>query len=157
MSEEVEIKTVPAVRVAELSAPVGGFEPQFITPVLGPLFDQLMGRLGASEVACVGAPIAYYEDAGDGEGLIVHAASPIDEEAEPDGLQVTERPVFSAAAIRPWGPMDNVMPTIPPLGGWFAANGYRSAGYTREVYLAYGVGMPEPWQTELQEPVTTAG
>ena len=45
-SDEVEVKTVPAVRVAELSAPVGGFEPQFITPVLGPLFDQLMRRLG---------------------------------------------------------------------------------------------------------------
>ena len=43
MAEAVEIKTVPAVRVAELSAPVGGFEPQFITPVLGPLFEQLMG------------------------------------------------------------------------------------------------------------------
>ena len=157
MSQEVEIKIVPAVRVAELSAPVGGFEPQFITPVLGPLFDQLMGRLAASEVACVGAPIAYYEDAGDGEGLIVHAAAPIAEEAEPTGLQVTELPEISAAAIIHSGPMDNVMPTIQTLGGWIAAHGYRSAGYNREVYLAYGEGMPEPWQTELQEPVTTAG
>ena len=84
MSDEIEIKTVPAVRVAELSAPVGGFEPQFITPVLGPLFDRLMSRLGASEVACVGAPIAYYEDAGDGEGLIVHAAAPIADDADAD-------------------------------------------------------------------------
>ena len=53
--------------------------------------------------------------------------------------------------------MDDVMPTIQTLGRWIAAHGYRSAGYNREVYLAYGEGMPEPWQTELQEPVTTAG
>ena len=128
MSEEIEIKTVPAVRVAELSAPVGGFEPQFITPVLGPLFDRLMSRLGEAGVACVGAPIAYYEDAGDGEGLIVHAAAPIAEDAEPTGLLVTELPEISAAAIIHRGPMDDVMPTIQTLGGWIAAHGYRSAG-----------------------------
>ena len=40
------------------------------------------------------------------------------------------------------------MPTIQTLGGWIAAHGYRSAGYNREVYLAYGEGMPEPWQTD---------
>jgi len=157
MAEAVEIKTVPAVRVAELSAPVGGFEPQFITPVLGPLFEQVMGRLGASDVACVSAPIAYYEDAGDGEGLIAHAAAPIADDAEPIGLQITELPEISAAVIIHTGPMDDVMPTIQTLGGWIAAHGYRSAGYNREVYLAYGEGMPEPWQTELQEPVTTGG
>ncbi len=156
-SDEVEVKIVPAIRVAELSAPVGGFEPQFITPVLGPLFEQLMGRLGDAEVPCVAAPIAYYEDAEDGEGLIVHAAAPIPDDADPAGLVVTELPEVSAAAILHRGPMDNVMPTIQTLGRWIAAHGYRSEGYNREVYLAYGEGMPEPWQTELQEPVSAAG
>ena len=154
MSEEVEIKSVPAVRVAELSAPVGGFEPQFITPVLGPLFEKLMGRLAASEVACVGAPIAYYEDAGDGEGLTVHAAAPIAGDAEPTGVRVTELPEISAAAIIHSGPMDDVMPTIQTLARWIEANGYRSAGYNRELYLSYGEGSG-PWQVELQEPVRT--
>lgn len=157
MSEEIEIKTVPAVRVAELSAPVGGFEPQFITPVLGPLFDRLMTQLGEAGVACVGAPLAYYENAADGEGLIAHAAAPIPDDAEPDGLVVTELPEISAASIIHHGPMDDVMPTIQTLGGWIAAHGYQSEGYNREVYLNYGEGMPEPWQTELQEPVTAVG
>ncbi len=157
MAEAVEVKTVPAIRVAELRAPVGGFEPQFITPVLGPLFDQLMGRLGEAGVACVGAPLAYYEDAADGEGLIVHAAAPITEDADPAGLEVTELPAISAATIIHQGPMDDVMPTIQTLGRWISAHGYRSGGYNREVYLNYGEGMPEPWPTELQEPVTAAG
>ena len=154
-NEEVQVKTVPAVRVAELSAPVGGFEPQFITPVLGPLFDQLMSRLADAEVPCVGAPIAYYEESPDGEGLIAHAAAPIAEHTDPgDGVVVTDLAEMSAATIIHRGPMDAVMPTIQTLGRWISAHGYRSAGYNREVYHRYGDGMPEPWETELQEPVT---
>jgi hypothetical protein len=48
------------------------------------------------------------------------------------------------------------MPTIQTLAHWISANGYRSAGYNREVYLRYGSGMPEPWETELQEPLASA-
>jgi len=154
-SDEVQVKTVPAVRVAELSAPVGGFEPQFITPVLGPLFDRLMGRLAEADVECVAAPIAYYEESADGDGLVAHAAAPIGDDVEPvDGLTVTVLPEISAATITHRGRMDGVMPTIQTLGRWISAHGYRSVGYNREVYLRYGEGMPEPWETELQEPVT---
>ena len=154
-NDEVQITRVPAVRVAELSAPIGGFEPQFISPVLGPLFDQLMCRLGSAGVPCIAAPIAYYEDAPDGDGLIAHAAAPIPDDVDPgEGLVVTELPEISAASILHRGSMDNVMPTIQTLGRWIAAHGYQSAGYNREVYHRYGEGMPEPWETELQEPVT---
>ena len=66
------------------------------------------------------APIAYYEDAADGEGLIVHAAAPIPDDADPAGLAVTELPEISAAAIIHRGPMDDVMPTIQTLGRWIA-------------------------------------
>jgi effector-binding domain-containing protein len=142
--------------VAELSAGVGGFEPQFITPVLGPLFAELMRRLGEAQVDCVGAPIAYYEDAPDGDGLIAHAAAPIGDDAAPDGLDLRELPEISAATILHRGPMDNVMPTIQTLAHWMGAHGYHSAGYNREVYLRYGEGMREPWETELQEPLVTS-
>lgn len=67
---------------------------------------------------------------------------------------MTELPEISAASILHRGPMDNVMPTIQTLGRWIVAHGYRSAGYNREVYHCYGEGMLEPWETELQEPVT---
>ena len=155
-TDEVEVKTVPAVRVAELSAPVGGFEPQYITPVLGPLFEQLMERLAEAEVPCIAAPIAYYEEAPGGDGLIVHAAAPIGDDTDPGhGVTVTELPEVSAATITHRGSMDEVMSTIQVLGRWIAAHGYRSGGYNREVYHRYGEGMPEPWETELQEPVTT--
>lgn len=155
-SDDVEVKTVPAVRVAELSAPVGGFEPQFITPVLGPLFDRLMARLAEAGVACIAPPIAYYEDAAGGEGLVAHAAAPIAAEDDPAGAEVIVLPEATVASIIHRGPMDNVLPTIQVLARWISAHGYRSTGYNREVYHRYGEGMPLPWETELQEPVTTA-
>ena len=154
-SDEVQVKTVPAVRVAELSAPVGGFEPQFITPVLGPLFDQLMSRLAEAEVAVRRRADRLLRGVGDGEGLVAHAAAPIADDTDPGGaVVVTELAAMSAATIIHRGPMDAVMPTIQTLGRWISAHGYRSAGYNREVYHRYGDGMPEPWETELQEPVT---
>jgi hypothetical protein len=53
--------------------------------------------------------------------------------------------------------MDGVMSTIQTLARWIEANGYRSAGYNRELYLNYGCdGDPAAWTTELQEPVTRA-
>ena len=154
---EVTLTTVPAVRVAELSATVGGFEPPYITPVLGPLFERLMARLAEEGVPCVAAPLAYYEDATDGEGLLVHAAAPIPDDAAPTGVSITELPAFTAASLIHEGPMDDVMPSVQTLARWISDHGHRSLGYNREVYHAYGEGFPEPWRTELQEPVDRAG
>ncbi|WP_344809944.1 MerR family transcriptional regulator [Microlunatus ginsengisoli] len=162
---EITIKTVPATWVAELSAPVAGFEPQHITPVLGPLFDRLMAGLEATGIPCAGAPIAYYEDAVDADGLTVHACAPVPEDTRLDSegpdsdavdhLTLTRLPAITAATILHRGVMDDVMPTIQTLGQWIGEHGHRSAGYNREVYLRYGEGMPEPWETELQEPLIT--
>jgi effector-binding domain-containing protein len=62
--------------------------------------------------------------------------------------------VEQAATIVHRGPMDEVMTTIQTLARWIDANGYRSAGYNRELYVECGQD-PEAWVTELQEPVTT--
>jgi effector-binding domain-containing protein len=99
---------------------------------------------------------AQLEDASDGDGLIAHAAAPVPVDATPGGsLVITELPAIEAATLVHEGPMDDVMPSIQTLGRWINAHGYRSLGYNREVYLRCGAGMPEPWQTELQEPVTS--
>jgi effector-binding domain-containing protein len=50
--------------------------------------------------------------------------------------------------------MDAVMPTIQALARWIDANGYRSAGYNRELYLECGLDQPrDTWVTELQQPL----
>jgi len=120
-----------------------------------PLYDRLCADLDKAGVPMVGPALAWYDDA-PGGGVLVHAGMPV--EAEPgtyDGYTVTDLPAVElAATIVHRGPMDDVMPTIQTLARWIEANGYRSAGYNRELYLSYGEG-PGPWEVELQEPVRT--
>lgn len=42
-ASDVQIKKIPAVRVAELTALAPNFEPESIGPVVGPLFSDLAG------------------------------------------------------------------------------------------------------------------
>jgi len=153
-TDDVQVKPVPAVRVAELSAPAALLEPASITPVIRPLYAELGERLGRAGLAPVGPAIAYYDHAADGDGVVVHASLPVSTGAGTYDFTVTDLPAIpQAATIVHRGPMDDVMATIQTLARWIDANGYRSAGYPRELTLEYG-GDPDTWVTELQEPVT---
>jgi DNA-binding transcriptional MerR regulator len=109
-TDDVQIKRVPAVRVAELTGTAASFEPESIGPVIQPLYDELCGRLDRAGLTPTGPAIAYYEDSPDGDGV---------------------------------------------LARWIDANGHRSAGYNRELYLESGQDR-DAWVTELQEPITTS-
>jgi DNA-binding transcriptional MerR regulator len=152
-SEDIQIKSLPAVRVAEVTGVAGGFEPASIGPVIQPLYDQLCVALDRAGVVPTGPALAWYEDAPDG-GVLVHAGLPVAADpGEYEGFTVTDLPaVEHAATIVHRGSMDDVMPTIQTLAQWIEANGYKSAGYNRELYVSYGEG-PGPWAVELQEPV----
>jgi DNA-binding transcriptional MerR regulator len=153
-ADEVQVKRIPAVRVAELSGLAAGFEPESISPVIGPLYDELIRRLERAGVTPTGAPVAWYEDAAGGDGVVVHAGMPVDvERGGAHGLQVVDLPAIErAATILHHGSMDGVMPTVQALARWIEANDYRSAGYNRELYLECGEDR-DTWVTELQEPI----
>jgi DNA-binding transcriptional MerR regulator len=51
--------------------------------------------------------------------------------------------------------IDNVMPTIQTSARWIDANGYRSVGYNRELYIECGENR-DAWVKELQEPISTS-
>ena len=155
-ADEVQIKRIPAVRVAELTAVAATFEPASITPVITPLYDELVTRLGRAGVAPAGPAIAYYEDARDGTGTVVHAAVPANADSRGGyDVAIVDLPeIAQAATIVHRGDMDAVMPTIQALARWIDANGYRSAGYNRELYLECGPDQPrDTWVTELQQPL----
>jgi effector-binding domain-containing protein len=77
--------------------------------------------------------------------------------ASAEGVTIADLPeVDSAAAIIHHGSMDDVLPTGQALARWIDANGYRSAGYAREVTLHW-CPDPEQWVTELQQPIDTTG
>lgn len=155
-SEDIQIKRIPAVRVAELTAVAESFEPESISPVIGPLYDELCRRLDAVDITPNGPAIAYYQDLPDG-AVLVHAALPV--AGEPVGGQdfsVVDLPAIErAATLVHHGSMATVMTSVQLLAGWIAAHGCRSAGYNRELYLATGAD-PEQWVTELQEPLLPA-
>jgi len=156
---DVQIKRIPPVRVAELTAVAASFEPVSITPVISPLYDQLFGELGRAGICPAGPGVAWYEDSGTDGTVLVHASVPVSAEL-PAGspLAIVELPgIEQAATIVHHGPMDGVMLTIQALARWIDANGYQSTGYNRELYLDYGMGDdPSAWVTELQEPVVRA-
>ncbi len=159
-ADGVVIKRLAAVRVAELTGVAASYEPEAITPVIGPLYQELWQRFASTGISPAGPALAWYEDAPDVEGAVtVHAAVPVHVvAAEPDrdhGFTVVDLPeVASAAAIIHHGSMDDVMPTGQALARWVDASGYRSAGYAREITLQWD---PDPgnWVTELQQPIDT--
>ncbi|MFF0481552.1 MerR family transcriptional regulator [Streptomyces sp. NPDC004435] len=156
-TQDVVVKKIPAVRVAELSAVAAGFEPGAISPVIGPLYGELCGRLEAAGVTGFGPGIAYYEDAGEGDGsIVVHACMTVPEGTEADGVRVHVLPgIDEAATVVHRGAMDDILPTAQALASWIDVNGHASAGYARELYLECPED-PAGWVTELQEPITRA-
>jgi effector-binding domain-containing protein len=156
-ADDVQIKRIPGVRVAELTGTAANFEPESIGPVIQPLYDELRDRLDCAELPPAGPGIAYYEDSPHGDGVLVHATLPIDADpGEDHAFAVVDLPEFEqAATIVHRGSMDNVMPTIQRLARWIDANGYRSVGYNRELYMECGENR-DMWVMELQEPIATS-
>ncbi|MGH3481701.1 MAG: MerR family transcriptional regulator [Nocardioidaceae bacterium] len=154
-TDDVQIKQLPGVRLAELTGTADGFEPSAIGPVIQPLYEQLMGQLDRANVTPKGPALAYYEQT-DGDKVVVHAGVPLSVGLS-DSYEfsiVDLPPVDRAATIVHRGAMDDVMPTIQTLGRWVDANGHRSTGDNRELYLDYGCGDdPSAWTTELQQPL----
>ncbi|MFI2369756.1 MerR family transcriptional regulator [Streptomyces sp. NPDC018833] len=154
-TQDVMIKTTPAIRVAELTTVAAGYGPEHIGPVIGPLYDELFSRLQAAGVTPTGPGIAYYEDAPEGDGaILVHAGCTVSAGQAPGPhFAVVDLPaVERAATIVHRGPMDAILPTAQNLAQWIEAGGHRSAGYAREVYLECPPDR-EKWVTELQEPL----
>ncbi|MBD0711113.1 MULTISPECIES: MerR family transcriptional regulator [unclassified Streptomyces] len=155
--QDVVVKKIPAVRVAELSAVAASFGPQDIGPVIGPLHGELCGRLEAAGVTGSGPGIAAYEDTGKGDGsVLVRACVPVPEGTVVEGVEVRVLPgIEEAATVVHRGSMDEILPTAQTLAHWIGTNGYVSREYARELYLE----CPEDtalWVTELQEPIARA-
>jgi DNA-binding transcriptional MerR regulator len=154
-TNDVVIKQVPTVRVAELTATAASYEPEDIGPVIGPLYQELFRRLDAAGITPAGPGVAYYEDAPEGGGTIrVHAAVQVSAPVQDGDVRVLDLPAIEqAATIVHRGSMDTVLPTAQALARWIDGHGYRSAGYPREISLECPENREE-WVTELQAPVT---
>ncbi|EQD85204.1 MerR family transcriptional regulator [Saccharopolyspora erythraea] len=157
-TEDVVVKSIPAVRVAELTAIAGSFGPEDIGPVIRPLYGELCRRMAAAGVSGSGPNIAYYEESPEGDDeVVVHAGVTVAVEPHAGrGFDVVDLPaVERAATIVHRGDMDEFMPTVQQLAHWIDANGFRAVGLGREHYLSCE-GGPDQWVTEIQQPITKA-
>jgi DNA-binding transcriptional MerR regulator len=151
---EVQVKTLPAVRLAELPGVAASYGPADISPVIRPLYAELGARLAAAGVAVTGPAIAYYTDAPDG-GVVVHAGLPV--AGGTGDFTVVDLPaVPRAATIVHKGDIDDVLATYEVLARWMDGNGVRAGGDARELYLESPADRCEAWVTELQEPIEEA-
>ncbi len=102
-ADDVVIKTVPAVRVAELTGTAESYGPHHIGPVIGPLYERLFPLLEGAGVRPAGPGIARYEEAPEGGGAVtVHAGVAVTGPVGPvgdTGVEVVELPAFEAATI----------------------------------------------------------
>ena len=160
---DVILKTVPAMRVVQLSAPASSYTGPDITEALSPLYPQLMERMEAVGVKMTGAPIAYYRPAPTGPGdesITVHAAFPVaGDVGEQPGFDVVELPAIEhAATMLHHGSMAEAFRTGQLMAQWIDDNGYRTVGgdYAREVYLDCPPGEFDRWVTEMQLAVAPA-
>jgi DNA-binding transcriptional MerR regulator/effector-binding domain-containing protein len=153
---DVVLKRVPAMRVAELSAPCASYQPPDVGPAISPLYPQLMERMEAAGVRMSGAPIAYYLPAPTGpddESITVHAGFPFtgDPPAGP-GFDIVDLPAIEAATLLHHGDMSEAFRTGQVLAKWIDDNSYQMVGPSlgREVYLDCPPGESGKWVTELQ-------
>jgi DNA-binding transcriptional MerR regulator/predicted transcriptional regulator YdeE len=154
---DVVLKSIPAQRVVQLSAPCGGYQAADIGPALGPLYPQLIERMESAGLRMTGAPIAHYAAAPAGPGdesITVHAAFPFAGEPPADAdFEVVVLPaVEHAATLLHHGHMDDAFRTVQTIAAWIEDNGYRAVGngYAREIYLECPPGEFDHWVTEMQ-------
>ena len=157
-TEDVVVKEVAPVRVAELSGVAAGYETAAIGPVIQPLYPELMRRLAVAGVTPTGPGIAYYVPVAEGEEITVHAGVQVAADPRPEhDFDVVDLPAIErVAAIIHRGPMDYVERSIQTLAQWIEENGYRTDGHAREVYLDYCPDDLENSVTEIQLTITKA-
>ncbi|MET8467452.1 MerR family transcriptional regulator [Micromonospora zamorensis] len=153
-TQEVVLKEIVPVRVAELTAVAPSYQGEDIGPVIQPLYPELFRRLAGAGITAAGPSIAWYEPApgDDGDAVVVHAGVTVGVGAEAaSDVAVVDLPaVRTAATIIHHGPMDDVEESMQVLARWIEDNGYRTDGFAREVYLDYCPDAPEKGVTELQ-------
>jgi DNA-binding transcriptional MerR regulator/effector-binding domain-containing protein len=155
MAEHYDIvdRTAAAVRLAAVAERLAPDieDPGALHEVFGRLFGELMGRLGEAGINPAGPAYSLYERS-DEEGLTIHAAFPIAEDATLDDgtLIIIERPVTRIAATIHSGPLDDLASAYAAIMRWIDARGVAAVGGAAEMFVVWDEDDPARNVTELQ-------
>jgi hypothetical protein len=76
--EDVIIRPLAAICLAELSGTAASFSPDDTGPLIGRLFDELRRRLDSAGITPAGPRTVYFKTPEEGEyGIVVHAGLPV--------------------------------------------------------------------------------
>ncbi|NKY43301.1 MerR family transcriptional regulator [Nocardia cerradoensis] len=155
--EDIVIRKLPPIRLAELSATATSFDPDETGPLIGRLFDELRRRLDSAAVAAGGPRTVYFETPDEDDyRIIVHVGLPVSAGVtEAAGLRIVSLPaVDRAATIVHRGMEHGFLRTSQLLVRWVEAHGYRFDGHAREITLNSSED-PDESVAELQAPIVT--
>lgn len=152
----LEIKTLPALRLAQVSAEVN--DTTEISAMTGALFDTLTQRLKAAGLAMNGGGIRTYYGRLDGSKIDVAAALPLASGVDAvDGLELVELPAEDkAASVIHRGPTAEIADAWHTLDVGLEQRGLESYGVHRQIYVD-GDDDSDSWVVELQCPVRERG
>jgi effector-binding domain-containing protein len=149
---DVVIKETKPLRLAEAREVAAGLDPEHIARAFIKLAPRLIDHFQQAG-AQPGTLVHYYDEPADDGSVGVHVGYEIGEQPVPagDGVEIVDLPVVRVASIVHRGGMEGIVPVYEALIGWIEDNGYRAAGYSRELY--HEVGADGPRVTELQMPI----
>jgi len=158
MTEEIEIKNVPGMRIASHTGRGMPFQ-----ETIPKAFTDLMGWMNAKgvqmDMSGVSGIAEYYDDP---------ATTPPDQIRFKVGVPVPEGtgtmsegdaavedvPPCEAACLRFMGSYDDLTDKYKAVFGFVMGKGLKVAGAPRELYVKWGEDMPpEEWVTEIQVPI----
>lgn len=155
---DIEIKKVPAMRVASLWA--RGLPFNVTVPKA---YEELAGWMAEKMIPVPSGPpmglALYYDDpkAVSPDDVRFKVAIPVPPETpmiSAGKAAVEELPAYEVAYLTIRGPYTNLEDAYNQLFGWVYESGYRIIDASREVYVSWGGQMPpEEWITEIQVPI----
>lgn len=149
---DVEIRSVPAQRVATISRDAPGLGSEHIGPVVGPMFSEVLECLDAGGVEYGHAVAVYTFD-----DPVVHITAGYvleDDASAVDGVDVHVLPAIERAAIAVHaGTMATIDRSWRALMDAAAERGETLQPACRELYLTRGDVPQEEWVTELVQPL----
>lgn len=151
-NDTMEIKALPALRLAQVSAEVN--DTTEIGALIGSLFDTLAARLTEAAVPVTGRGIRTYYGRPDGSKIDIAAAVPVGTDVgEIDGVEFVDLPAEAmAATVVHRGPVTEIADAWQTFEVVVEQRGLTSFGTCRQVYLETP-DDPDAWVVELQCPV----
>ncbi len=150
---DVVIRKVEPIKVASIRDVVP------TPPEQGPLWGELESWLAHHHVHLSGSCLTlYHDDEYKERNWDIEVCQPVSSELIPDGrIQARELPlVENMACTIHHGTLTTISEAYNAIGNWIEANGYRTCGPGREVYLneARQVSPSEPGTADQNDPET---